>query len=171
MEWQINPVPLCRSGAHLTRQADLSTMQRLTEITGVTSSAHVALDFVFGQNDYGNIISLDANIPTTVMCQRCMEPMTVDIALSLDHTVIVQSEADAYHLPDHVDACLLDTHGLLDLWALVEDELMLSLPLVPMHETCPNSVTHAPARPEVAKDRQRPFEDLAKLLRESDDDR
>ena len=51
-----------------------------------------------------------------------------------------------------------------DLQALVEDELLLAMPLVPMHGTCPQPLTGAPA--EVSEEpRANPFAALAALKR------
>ena len=69
-------------------------------------------------------------------CQRCLEP----VALHLDVVRALRFVADEA-LAEALDAdCEEDVLALprrLDLHALVEDELLLALPLVPMHAQCP----------------------------------
>ena len=55
-----------------------------------------------------------------------------------------------------------------DLHALVEDELLLALPLVPMHDTCPQPVVMAAGAIDDASNadappRKNPFAELARL--------
>ena len=68
-------------------------------------------------------------------CQRCLKP--VGVALQIERSFLFVHGEDA--------AALLDTEGdddvlpltrSLDLRELIEDELLLALPLVPRHEVC-----------------------------------
>jgi uncharacterized protein len=52
----------------------------------------------------------------------------------------------------------------LDLHGLVEDELLLALPLVPMHEHCPRQLPMSAGDAEVAP-APKPFAALASLRR------
>ncbi|CAH2796639.1 MAG: FIG01269488: protein, clustered with ribosomal protein L32p [uncultured Paraburkholderia sp.] len=70
-------------------------------------------------------------------CQRCMTPYLQ--ALNVDATYrIVNNEAEAEEFPldeDEVEVIVGSKH--FDLVDLIEEELLLSLPLVPKHEVCP----------------------------------
>lgn len=69
-------------------------------------------------------------------CQRCLEPVAE--ALDVDRTVrFVPGEDDAARLDEDSDEDVLALSRSLDLPSLVEDELILALPLVPRHAACP----------------------------------
>lgn len=73
-------------------------------------------------------------------CQRCLE--AVDVALSIDRSFrFAADEATAAaedELAEDEDVLVLDR--AFDLIGLVEDELLMELPLVPRHEVCPTEV-------------------------------
>jgi uncharacterized protein len=50
----------------------------------------------------------------------------------------------------------------LDFPALVEDELLMALPMVPMHDTCPESIQTQYESPHF-EDKPHPFAALARL--------
>ncbi|SDD54781.1 DUF177 domain-containing protein [Paraburkholderia lycopersici] len=70
-------------------------------------------------------------------CQRCLAPY--EQAFNADATFrIVQTEEEAEEFPlddDEVEVIVGSRH--FDLVDLIEEELLLSLPLVPKHEVCP----------------------------------
>ena len=70
-------------------------------------------------------------------CQRCLTPYLQ--AFNVDATYrIVNTEAEAEEFPldeDEVDVIVGSAH--FDLIDLIEEELLLSLPLVPKHDVCP----------------------------------
>jgi uncharacterized protein len=71
-----------------------------------------------------------------LVCQRCLEPVQVDLVI--DRWFRFAADADeAERLDAELDDDVLVTSTSFDLRALVEDELLLSLPLVPRHEVCP----------------------------------
>lgn len=73
------------------------------------------------------------------ICQRCLEP--VDVAVQLERAFrFVESEAVAEAQDDECEEDLLVTSREFDLAALIEDEVLLALPLVPRHDTCPVKV-------------------------------
>ena len=68
-----------------------------------------------------------------LLCQRCLNPLPVPIAidaeLQLSDSLREISAAD-----DEIDRVLASRH--MDVGQLVEDEIILALPMVPLHETC-----------------------------------
>lgn len=75
-----------------------------------------------------------------MQCQRCLE--AVDIAVDIAPWFrIVADETTAAALDAELeDVDVLAAEGPLDLLTLIEDEILLSLPAVPMHEACPRAV-------------------------------
>ena len=76
-------------------------------------------------------ISISGNVP--LECQRCLATFALPIA-QRTVTVLAKSESDADVLDaDSGDEVLVADHPL-DSAALIEDELLLTLPYAPMHD-------------------------------------
>lgn len=139
----------------------------------------VAVALHFGHDaDARPLLSGKVHAEVQLRCQRCMEPLvlTLDCELSL---LVVESEAELKALPDEdtaLDALVMDPEQGLDVLAVIEDELLLSLPLVPMHPArdCSevlNSFRREQEREqEETKVRNNPFAVLASLKRDDSKD-
>ncbi|RTL37854.1 MAG: DUF177 domain-containing protein [Burkholderiales bacterium] len=98
-------------------------------------------------------------------CQRCLQPVTEDI--DIDRWIrFVDTEAEAAALDVDSDDDVLALPRHLDARELIEDELLLALPLVPRHEVCPKPLP-VPAEEDAAEEEERPnpFAKLAALKR------
>ena len=85
-------------------------------------------------------LHLTANATVPLACQRCMG--SVDIGLTVDQWYrFVSTEDIAMAEDDQSDEDLLVMEPHFDLLALLEDELLMAIPLVPMHEECPVAPT------------------------------
>lgn len=103
-----------------------------------------------------------ATLPLT--CQRCLLP--VDVPVEVDRLFrFVADEATAAAEDDEAEEDLLALSRSFDLVELVEDELLMALPVAPMHEACPEAVPMSAADPdfEAGSGRENPFAQLAKL--------
>ena len=81
-------------------------------------------------------LHLQAHTALDLTCQRCLQPMTVQ--LQVQPTLrFVRGEDRAEALDEDSDEDVLALTPSLDLLSLVEDELILALPLVPRHGACP----------------------------------
>lgn len=81
-------------------------------------------------------LHLTANTAVPLACQRCMG--TVDVGLTVDQWYrFVATEDIAMAEDDQSEEDLLVTEPHFDLLALLEDELLMAIPLVPMHDECP----------------------------------
>ena len=80
-------------------------------------------------------LHLKAQAQVRLQCQRCLLPMHE--ALSTQRSFLfVSDEAEASQLDEEMEDDVLVLPARLDLADLVEDELILALPLVPRHEVC-----------------------------------
>jgi uncharacterized protein len=69
-------------------------------------------------------------------CQRCLEPMVHDVVVDA-HLLLVRSDAEAEAVPiEDLELDAVVASESFDLTELIEDEIILSLPLVPKHERC-----------------------------------
>ena len=107
-------------------------------------------------------LKAQATVPLT--CQRCLG--SVQTLLVVDRWFrFVATEAQAEADDDDAEEDLLALEPRPDLMAVLEDELLMALPLVPMHEVCPQNL---PSSADTLPDgdqprRENPFQALSKL--------
>jgi uncharacterized protein len=112
-------------------------------------------------------LAIRADAEVTLECQRCLQPMTVP--LQAERCIFfVDGEDAAAALDAESEDDVLALTPALDLEALIEDELLLALPLIPRHDVCPQPLP----RPFVDEDAapapaDHPFAVLAALKRGS----
>jgi uncharacterized protein len=95
-------------------------------------------------------------------CQRCLK--AVDVALQIERSFLfVHGEDAAAQLDADSDDDVLALTRALDLRELIEDELLLALPLVPRHEICPEPLLAGAEAP--VDEKPNPFAALAALKR------
>jgi uncharacterized protein len=101
-------------------------------------------------------------------CQRCLTP--VDIPLEVDRAFrFVADEATAEALDDESEEDLLAMSREFDLRELIEDELLMALPVVPKHDECPTAVPLASSDDdfeEASAVKPNPFAALAGLRKD-----
>jgi uncharacterized protein len=115
-----------------------------------------------GQSEPWLHLTVETALPQT--CQRCLGP--VDVPVQVDREFrFVESEAVAEQQDDDCEEDLLVSSREFDLEALIEDEVLMALPLVPRHETCPVSVKMAVADKDfdAPEEKPNPFAVLAQL--------
>ena len=107
-------------------------------------------------------LSARASVPLT--CQRCMAPVSTPLEVDQWYR-FVESEEVAMAEDDEAEEDLLVMVPQFDLLALIEDELLMALPLVPMHETCPVTPVFSAGDPavEAAEAKPNPFAVLGQL--------
>lgn len=112
-------------------------------------------------------LHLQADIQVPLTCQRCLAP--VEMPLTVDRWFrFVADEEAAEAQDDDCEEDLLALEPRPDLHEVLEDELLMEMPLVPMHDTCPGPVSVRPAGSvelpeELETPRRNPFAELAKL--------
>jgi uncharacterized protein len=117
-------------------------------------------------------LHLTAQACVNMRCQRCLGSLTVP--LDLDRWIrLVRDAAQAEALDAELEDDVLELQRHTDLGELIEDELLLALPLVPRHEDCPEPLPMGdPVDPDpaadLAPDRPNPFAALAQLKKKPD---
>ncbi|RZA04551.1 MAG: hypothetical protein EOO68_08160 [Moraxellaceae bacterium] len=155
-------------------QVPLSRFARIASETNATSDEQwVQVSCGLSMDAYHPIAWLDGSLSTTVpmTCQRCLEPVEVSIATQV-HLALLTSESQVARLDEDADFVILSeeqvVHGVegtqgIDLLELLEDELLLSVPISPRHDACEHK--HQPViedEPELIT-RDNPFDVLANL--------
>lgn len=161
-----------RVDGELHGTAPLSSMSRLSDLLASTEAAPVAWTLRGYKRDRVGqrpqaMVSLRVRAELRLICQRCLQEMiepldeTVDFRLVIEEPELTQSELEAE------DEALPAEHPV-DVLKLIEDQLILALPIVPMHDACPQgqapglSAARTDAAP--AEERQHPFAHLRDLL-------
>lgn len=163
----IDPERFADKREDLSGVLPIDSMQRLHELLSKKTGS-VQFELHFDKDKQGRIhISGQYNASLNMNCQRCLRSLEVDIC-GLFNVVLVTDEDEAAKLPRDVEPLIL-TERKLSLPIFFEDELILSLPLAPNHET---NECHGQDRQvgEGKVDRQRPFAVLKdlKLIKNKD---
>ena len=108
-------------------------------------------------------LTVDTRLP--LICQRCTD--VVDVALAVHQSFrFVHSEAAAEAQDEDAEEDVLAMNPDFNLLELIEDEVLLALPLIARHKTCPVPVKLAVSDPDfeaAAFEKPNPFAVLAKL--------
>lgn len=128
----VNPYQLADKSSELNGVVDAKRLKRLEDASeGVTMQATAELSFTRDESNR-RIISGHVKGAVNVQCQRCLEDFSY--ALEGDFLLaLVYNDEMAKALPEHLDSLLLLPDELLDVASIVEDELLLCLPLYPAH--------------------------------------
>lgn len=110
-------------------------------------------------------LHLDAETVMPLVCQRCLQP--VDVPLEVRRSFrFVADEAMAAAQDDEAEEDLLALSRSFDLLELVEDELLMELPVAPRHDVCPEPVKMSAADAEfdaASAEKENPFAILGRL--------
>jgi uncharacterized protein len=138
------------------------------ELAPADASVHVQMRFGREQGYATADVQLDARLQVT--CQSCMQPMPLPLQAH-SSVLVVESERQAEEAPPGWETFLAHD-GRLSLEALAAEELLLALPIVPLHaagEPCAAREAEVPggataATGSEAQGTARPFADLRALL-------
>ncbi|HZY16449.1 MAG TPA: YceD family protein [Ramlibacter sp.] len=110
-------------------------------------------------------LHLDAEATLPLVCQRCLLP--VEVPLAVDRSFrFVADEATAAAEDDAAEEDLLALSRSFDLVELVEDELLMEVPVAPRHASCPAPVQLSATDPgfeAASAKRENPFAVLGRL--------
>jgi uncharacterized protein len=171
----IDPKGFCEQGRVLNGTLSMKQMARLQAVV-LEPLADVDVDLQFSLEEQGlRVITGRVGAIINVECQRCLLPME----LRLDCVVGLQLVADeeAADLVDDEWDPLIVSGDAVSLTQLVEDELLVELPAVSLHEVgecqppasnaLKGQVTGESIDPSL--DKSNPFEVLAALKKSADE--
>lgn len=110
-------------------------------------------------------VHLEAGTRLPLVCQRCLRPVDIDLAVDRSFR-FVADEATAAAEDDESEEDLLALSRSFDLLGLVEDELLMELPVAPRHDVCPEPVKMSATDPDfeaAGTERENPFAVLGRL--------
>ena len=147
-------------GSHFQGLIEVKKLSRLCELLAV-DDGEIALGFKFENSDFATpMISGEIKACLQVECQRCLQALETVLAFNFkllvdaDDDIVSESSLDTVYSED----------GDIDIFEVVEDEIILALPLVSMHEddTC-NAHWQASDNSQTSAVRENPFSVLKDL--------
>lgn len=101
-------------------------------VVSVDSDVECNLSFTI-DSQHLVVIQGDAKLSVTLECQRCGKPFHHHVHTKYCFSPVTSDE-QAEALPEHYEPIEVNEFGEIDLLAMVEDEIILSLPVVPVHD-------------------------------------
>ena len=159
----LNPLRLAKAGERLEGNISLDTMTRIADLL-LVKEGQISYCLLFTINDSGLcIIESEIKGSLSLKCQRCLEPVIINIHKQTQLGV-VNNKDEINSLAKEYEPFLLDD-GVFNVKDLVEDELLLAIPLSPLHPVNQCSGTKDLARVN-ADGNIKPFAVLASLKKE-----
>lgn len=148
-------------------EAPLSAFKRLADSLTDTQG-HCSFRLSFDRDAFGvAVVEIDASAALPLMCQRSLTRFLFPLQIR-QRLGLVRSEKEESALPPEVEPVLVGSDGEVRLLELVEDELILALPVVPLgpEELAAAQGTSNGDEP-VEEPRKNPFAALAALKQTS----
>jgi uncharacterized protein len=152
---------LAGAGAEVEFVIPLAELSGLRSLPGqITGEARGRVHFVREQGVA--VAQLLLGGTATLECQRCLKPLQLPLD-SRTRVALVASEAEVDRVPHELEP-VLAAGGRISLGELITEELLLMLPIVPLHAgsaACPST----PGTQEPGSQTHKPLADLAELLK------
>ncbi|MED6315881.1 MAG: YceD family protein [Pseudomonadota bacterium] len=154
-EWsgEVDPNSFERLATTLSAEHDQSNTQLNAELYRRNNVLHLAF-------------TLTGDVWLT--CQRCLQPIAIDLSDDYD-IALLENDSQVRLVNEEQDYLLLDEivteqspERLLPFKKLVEDEILLKIPMAPKHDDCEMSVEQFGEIPE-EEENENPFAALASL--------
>lgn len=159
---QGDPRKFAQQGISLQGFVPVAALSRLVSVVQETTG-DVQVDLAFGLNEEKKkVVTGHATADLTLVCQRCLEKVTVPVQSDIS-LAIVWDEEQAQALPEYLDPWIVG-EGSADLFEMIEEELLLSLPAVAYHEEpCVDRQLFTSGKPVEVKKEKNPFQVLEQL--------
>jgi uncharacterized protein len=128
---ELDPFRHAGLGSRFAGRYPVRQMPRLASMLA-DEDGEVEVELEFGRDERGlALVSGRVAAHLSVTCQRCLDIMPISLRTDI-HLGIVHGEDEAGHLPEGLDPLVVPA-GLLRPREMVEDEIILAMPLVPRH--------------------------------------
>ncbi|MBX2857450.1 MAG: DUF177 domain-containing protein [Cellvibrionaceae bacterium] len=166
----LEPRKLVQLGAVFKGIVPGDLLSRLADATVALPQFRAELHFVLGDGGE-RLMRGKIHGPAVLQCQRCLEPMNYTLSAEFA-LAVVWDEAQAMSLPKYLDPWIV-TEQEADLYQILEEELLLSMPVVAYHEHhCIDSklLSAGEAVSETSQQSDNPFDVLKQLKKEQSAD-
>ena len=163
----VDPRKLADRAAILEGELSIASLPRLGEQLADNAGV-VRAKFVFEREERRvAVIRCELDAEVKMVCQRCLELAVMPVHVESAFQVVREGASDSA-VPKGYEALEVGEE-LLDLLTLAEDELLLALPIVPLHdrENCQQLAGYdEPDQSQSEVKRSNPFDVLAQLKRD-----
>ena len=164
---KIDPKRLAFQGSQLTGEITLKLMSRLLDSLH-DGEGKVFIDWLFWLDDKQRpAVEGVLQAELFLVCQRCLQPMPWTIDTSIAWVFLNQQEPSFEEETPAGYEPLSLINSQVSLITLIEDELILNLPIVARHTTCPTNEYQVSSMDEDKNEdkslRENPFQVLSKL--------
>ncbi len=163
----VNPYQLAQQACQLDGELSLKTMPRLASL--VRCEAETAAFTLNFSLDHENACLITGSVTSSIQlnCQRCLIDYNQPLALDLQ-LVVVTETTELDDLPGQYEPVVVSADKTLSVYQLIEDEIILNIPLIPSHKpnVCSVKTSGIVLTKSEATDtkRHKPFESLGALL-------
>ena len=110
-----------------------ATVRLAEAVDGLNSDIDASLSFFIDKQKLV-VITGKASVSVSLRCQRCNKPFEQTVYSTFCFSP-VKNDEQAETLPEGYEPIDIDSYGEIDLLSMIEDEIILSLPIVPVHNT------------------------------------
>lgn len=164
---RIDPWNFCVNERLFEGHISLDAFNRLKPLLASTDNGEVAFTLSFTQDcEKRSIVKGSVDTEVKVYCQRCLKPMRLAIS-EVFVLGLVKTLEQATGLPDAIDPLWVE-NGELALADIIEDELILAVPVTPRHGVAECSVRASELELPIEEEpaRENPFAVLESLKRD-----
>ncbi|HSI37864.1 MAG TPA: YceD family protein [Methylotenera sp.] len=151
----IDNIAFAKKNERLAGSLTLANCPRLSELSQANPSENsieenpaAVVDYLLeGTTDSvgQNLLHLSLTTNLTTTCQRCLGPMPLKMKLDFNYLI---TDIDDTDVEDSDDIDLQEPSQNMDLIALIEDEIIMAMPIAPIHEEdCGAIVTQSGEKP------------------------
>ena len=163
----VDPRKLADRAATLEGELPFETLPRFSEQLA-DKAGSVRAKFAFEREERRvAVIRCELDADVRMVCQRCLELATLPVHVECAYQVVKEGASDSV-VPKGYEAVEVGEE-LLDLLTLAEDELLLALPIVPLHDSQDCQQLAGFDKPDPQQNevsRSNPFDVLAQLKRD-----
>ncbi len=135
----IDPKRLASQGTNLRGVVTLAQMSRLKDML-CDIQGEAQIDWLFALDDkHRPTINGRLLAQITLLCQRCLKPMLYSVDVPVSLLVLTEELDDDDEEPIGYEPIILNSSTEVSLIKLIEDELILAIPIIAKHKTCPSN--------------------------------
>lgn len=156
----IDNLAFAKKNDRLAGQLSLAECPRLSELLKHTSEISKPNGSPAGSINYKlqgetdaigqHLLHLTLTADFTATCQRCLNDMPLNLALSFKYLISNVSDADlaAAEIDNNDDVDIQQASQTMDIISLLEDEIIMAMPIAPTHnDNCVVAVTQSGEKP------------------------
>ena len=129
----IDSLDFARKGMEISGEVPMAALPRMADLlTDFEGKISYVLRGLMGR-DGKPLLQLELDGTCNLRCQRCLKPLAYPISLVSTLRLVTEGEQDVSDIEDD-EADSIPAEKRLNVLDLLEEELLLSLPIAPKHE-------------------------------------